>query len=80
LAFSAAWRNWKGPVRAHAASSVPLARVEGIARRMTYIDLMTNPKYMDEFVSASFIPHTDIERFPSVAAPPRAVQETPSGR
>jgi hypothetical protein len=30
---------------------------------------MANPQYMDEFVSANFIPHTDIERFPSVPAP-----------
>ncbi len=55
--------------RAALLSEEALARIERVARMMTYIDLMTNPKYMEEFVSANFIPHTDIERFPSVAAP-----------
>lgn len=39
-----------------------------IARSMTYCELSTDPGFMDEFVSASFFPHTDIERFPSVMA------------
>lgn len=38
-----------------------------IASRMTYFDLMSNNKYMEEYVSANFLPHTDIEKFPSVA-------------
>lgn len=42
-----------------------VARV--IASRMTYFDLMSNNKYMEEYVSANFLPHTDIEKFPSVA-------------
>lgn len=37
-----------------------------IARSMTYCELSTDPHFMDEFVSASFFPHTDIERFPTV--------------
>ncbi len=39
-----------------------------LARRMTYIDLSNAPGYMDEYMSALFLPHTDIARFPSVAA------------
>lgn len=38
-----------------------------IASRMTYFDLMSNNKYMEEYISANFLPHTDIEKFPSVA-------------
>ncbi len=55
--------------RAALLSTEAFERVEKVARMMTYIDLMANPKYMEEFVSANFIPHTDIERFPSVATP-----------
>jgi uncharacterized 2Fe-2S/4Fe-4S cluster protein (DUF4445 family) len=62
--------------RAALLSEEGLVRIENVARMMTYIDLMTNPKYMDEFVSANFIPHTDIERFPSVAAPRAEVAGT----
>ena len=32
---------------------------------MTYIELSVYPSYMDEVESACFLPHTDIERFPS---------------
>ncbi|MDR4508497.1 MAG: ASKHA domain-containing protein [Candidatus Brocadiaceae bacterium] len=39
----------------------------GIASKMTYFDLMSNNKYMEEYVSANFLPHTNIEKFPSVA-------------
>jgi uncharacterized 2Fe-2S/4Fe-4S cluster protein (DUF4445 family) len=40
--------------------------VEKIASQMTYFDLMGNPHFMEEFVSANFLPHTKIEQFPSV--------------
>jgi hypothetical protein len=33
---------------------------------MTYFDLMNHPGYMEEFIRASFIPHTDLTLFPSV--------------
>jgi len=39
---------------------------EIIASRMTYIELSTDPKFMNDYTSALFLPHTDIERFPSV--------------
>ena len=39
---------------------------EAIASKMTYIELSTDPKFMNEYTSALFLPHTDIEKFPSV--------------
>ena len=33
---------------------------------MTYVELSTSQAFFDEFSSASFLPHTDSERFPSV--------------
>jgi len=41
-------------------------QVEEIASAMTYLELSTHPRFMEEFVSASFLPHTDTEKFPSV--------------
>ncbi|HEY6000866.1 MAG TPA: ASKHA domain-containing protein [bacterium] len=37
-----------------------------IARGMTYLELSTNPGFMDNYVSALFLPHTDQHAFPSV--------------
>jgi uncharacterized 2Fe-2S/4Fe-4S cluster protein (DUF4445 family) len=37
-----------------------------LSRRMTYLELSTNPAYMDQYTGALFLPHTDITRFPSV--------------
>ncbi len=37
-----------------------------ISRNITYYDLITYPDYMDEFMSAKFLPHTDLTKFPSV--------------
>jgi uncharacterized 2Fe-2S/4Fe-4S cluster protein (DUF4445 family) len=34
--------------------------------RITYLELNTNPAYMNQYTGAMFLPHTDIERFPSV--------------
>jgi uncharacterized 2Fe-2S/4Fe-4S cluster protein (DUF4445 family) len=42
--------------------------VRRVARRMTYLDLSTNPRFMDGYVSALFLPHTNAELFPSVMA------------
>jgi len=39
---------------------------ERIAQSMTYFDLMSHPGYMDEFIRANFLPHTDLSLFPSV--------------
>jgi len=43
---------------------------EEIAKNMTYFDLMSHPAYMEEFVRASFLPHTDLSLFPTVTTPP----------
>ena len=37
-----------------------------LAANMTYMELSTVPTYMDEFVGACFIPHTDASMFPNV--------------
>ncbi|HBG27120.1 MAG: hypothetical protein A2Y10_18710 [Planctomycetes bacterium GWF2_41_51] len=37
-----------------------------LAKRMTYIDLSTEPSYMDQYTAAMFLPHTDSKLFPSV--------------
>ena len=42
--------------------------VQQIRDRMTYQELIVDPAYMERFTSACFLPHTDISRFPSVAA------------
>jgi uncharacterized 2Fe-2S/4Fe-4S cluster protein (DUF4445 family) len=43
-----------------------LETAEQIAEGMTYFDLMSYPGYMDEFVRANFLPHTDLSLFPSI--------------
>jgi uncharacterized 2Fe-2S/4Fe-4S cluster protein (DUF4445 family) len=42
-----------------------LETTERIAESMTYFDLMSNPDYMDEFIKAKFLPHTELSLFPS---------------
>jgi uncharacterized 2Fe-2S/4Fe-4S cluster protein (DUF4445 family) len=37
-----------------------------ICSNMTYVDFSSTPRYMDEFTSALFLPHTDLEKFPNV--------------
>jgi uncharacterized 2Fe-2S/4Fe-4S cluster protein (DUF4445 family) len=39
-----------------------------ISNNMTYIDFSSNSQFMDEFTSALFLPHTDLNTFPSVRA------------
>ncbi len=41
-------------------------KVEELARSMTYMELSTHPGYMDSFVAACFLPHTDAARFEGV--------------
>ena len=43
-----------------------LEAAEKIAKSMTYFDLMSHSGYMDEFIRANFLPHTDLSLFPSV--------------
>ncbi len=37
-----------------------------ICNRMTYVDFSSNNQFMDEFTSAMFLPHTDLNAFPSI--------------
>ena len=39
---------------------------EEIAKSMTYFDLMSHSAYMEEFIRAKFLPHTDLSLFPTV--------------
>jgi uncharacterized 2Fe-2S/4Fe-4S cluster protein (DUF4445 family) len=41
-------------------------RIIDIANRMTYIELSADNAFYDAFMSAMFLPHTDISSFPSV--------------
>ncbi len=40
-------------------------KISELSKNMTYIELSTHPGYMDNFVAACFLPHTDISRFPN---------------
>lgn len=40
-------------------------KVESLASNMTYLELSSEPRYMDEFVASCFIPHTQADLFPS---------------
>jgi uncharacterized 2Fe-2S/4Fe-4S cluster protein (DUF4445 family) len=53
---------------AHAAltSAAALAAAEELADKMTYIELSAGNLFMEEFISALFLPHTDLSLFPSV--------------
>ncbi|MDX1415324.1 MAG: ASKHA domain-containing protein [Candidatus Promineifilaceae bacterium] len=42
-------------------------RIKDIASRMTYIELSADNSFYEAFTSALFLPHTDLERFPSVS-------------
>jgi uncharacterized 2Fe-2S/4Fe-4S cluster protein (DUF4445 family) len=41
--------------------------VAEVATKMTYLELSADNRFYDQFTSALFLPHTDIEKFPSVA-------------
>ncbi|MBI2907783.1 MAG: DUF4445 domain-containing protein [Chloroflexi bacterium] len=43
-------------------------KVEEIAGKMTYLELIADNSFMKEFTGGLFLPHTEIERFPSVEA------------
>ncbi len=40
--------------------------MEEVAQMMTHFDLSDNPRFMDNYVSCLFLPHTDLSLFPSV--------------
>ena len=57
-----------------------------LAQRMTYLELNTDPAYMEQYTGALFLPHTDPSRFPSVRrscripAVPLAAKKRPKTR
>jgi uncharacterized 2Fe-2S/4Fe-4S cluster protein (DUF4445 family) len=49
-------------------SVADLEQIERIGRRMTYVEMNESREFMNGFMAARFLPHTDLERFPSVRA------------
>jgi len=43
------------------------SRISELFKRMTYVDLGSDPTFSDEYMSSLFIPHTDMSRFPTYA-------------
>jgi uncharacterized 2Fe-2S/4Fe-4S cluster protein (DUF4445 family) len=41
-------------------------KAAAVRKNVTYLDLSSEPNYMDEYVASLFFPHTDMRRFPSV--------------
>jgi uncharacterized 2Fe-2S/4Fe-4S cluster protein (DUF4445 family) len=44
------------------------AKADEIAQRLTYLELIADNTFTDEFTSALFLPHTNVDAFPSVKA------------
>jgi len=55
----------KGAYVALTASSA-ISAAEKLAERITYVELSAGNLFMEEFISAMFLPHTDLSLFPSV--------------
>ena len=47
-------------------SIVALEAIEQIGRGMTYVEMNESREFMNGFMAARFLPHTDLELFPSV--------------
>ncbi|MBQ9890195.1 MAG: DUF4445 domain-containing protein [Firmicutes bacterium] len=47
-------------------STAAREKINELAQSMTYLELSAIPGYMDSFVAACFLPHTDASLFPSV--------------
>ena len=52
--------------RAVLLSREALAEADQVAASLTYMELSAGNTFMDEFISACFLPHTDLSLFPSV--------------
>ena len=46
-------------------SDQAIAKCSEVGANMTYLELSTHPGYMDSFVAACFLPHTDASLFPN---------------
>ena len=49
--------------------------IQNVVKKMTYIELNTEPSYMNEFTGSLFLPHTDMSLFPSVKKYIKLVKE-----
>lgn len=47
-------------------SSHALEEASLIAKKMTYVELSVNRQFMDEFIAAMFLPHTNLDLYPSL--------------
>ena len=47
-------------------SAATFEKAVGISRKMTNIELSAYPPFMNEFIAALFLPHTDLRLFPNV--------------
>jgi len=50
------------------ASELKYKSVEEISDKITYLELIADGTFMNEFTAALFMPHTNIDNFPSVKA------------
>ncbi len=41
--------------------------MEEVGNMMTYMELSVAPRYMDEYMSAMFLPHTELSQFPNIS-------------
>jgi uncharacterized 2Fe-2S/4Fe-4S cluster protein (DUF4445 family) len=48
--------------------------VDALSEKITYIELNTDPAYMNEYTGALFLPHTDITLFPSSTHRPEVIE------
>ena len=49
-------------------SAGALGEIERIGRAMTYVEMNESREFMAAFTAARFLPHTDLDLFPSVRA------------
>jgi uncharacterized 2Fe-2S/4Fe-4S cluster protein (DUF4445 family) len=47
-------------------SAAAFGEIEAIGRAMTYVEMNESREFMAGFMAARFLPHTDLDRFPSV--------------
>jgi uncharacterized 2Fe-2S/4Fe-4S cluster protein (DUF4445 family) len=54
-------------------SSAARDELRQVARTATYFDLSSSNRFMEEYVAAQMLPHTDLSRFPGTGRPARPV-------
>ena len=48
-------------------------KANAISRKIRYLELAADPSFKEEFLKATFIPHKDLNRFPSIRSIIRSV-------